>query len=99
MKSVLNFFSLLAFGLVGAAVLVIGTPVVNKSWSGLVAELPTFDYLSVAVGLCLGLVIGMLAQVSWSDVSQRTSHTLRWHIRRLVLLALAASVVAAMLSY
>ncbi len=99
MRSVINFFSLLAFGLMGAAGLVVGTPIVNESWSGLATELPTLDYLSVAVGLCLGLSMGVLGQVSWSGVSRRASHWLGWHLRRLALLALAASVVAAMLSY
>ncbi len=66
MRSVINFFSLLAFGLMGAAGLVVGAPIVNESWSALATELPTLDYLSVAVGLCLGLSMGVLGQVSWS---------------------------------
>ncbi len=99
MRTVINFFSLLAFSLMGAAGLVVGAPIVNENWSGLTAKLPQFDYLSVAVGVCAGLSIGVLTQVSWSDVSRRASSWCAWHLRRLLLLALAASVVAGMLSY
>lgn len=99
MRSVLNFFSMLAFGLMGAAGLVAGAPVISESWSGWTAELPALDYLSVAIGLCLGLVIGVFGQVSWSGMPRRASRWVAWHLRRLVLLALAATVVAVMLSH
>ena len=99
MRSALNFFSMLAFGLMAAAGLVVGTPIANESWPGLAANLPSFDFLSVAAGLSLGLLIGLLRQVSWSGLSRRVSNWVGWHLRRLALLTIAASVVATMLTY
>jgi hypothetical protein len=99
MRAVLGFFSMLALGLMIAAVMVIGaTGVINNP-----ARMPEagayLDYVSVVIGLGVGLVIAILAQISWSELPRRAAQWMLVHARRLRLLGWAALFVAVLLYF
>jgi len=90
MRAVLGFFSSLALGLMIAAILMIGaTSVMNTP-----ARLPTsgtlLDYVSVVIGLGLGLVIAILGQISWVELPRRVAQFVIHHAYRVRLIAWAA---------
>ena len=96
MRAVLSFFSLLALGVMIAAIVMIGV----TGSPGNVAKLPMgagatyLDYMSVVIGLGVGLVIAVLAQVSWAELPHRVAQWLLLHARRLRLFAWAAVFLA-----
>jgi hypothetical protein len=94
MRAVLSFFSMLALGLMIAAMVMIGVTggAGTSPRPGLSA--PYLDYMSVVIGLGVGLVIAVLAQISWSELPQRLLQWLLINARRLRLLVLAAVCVA-----
>lgn len=99
MRAVLGFFSMLALGLMVAAILVTGaTGVINNP-----ARLPVsgayLDYVSVVIGLGIGLVIAVVAQISWSELPRRFARWLLSHARRVRLLAWGALFVAVLLYF
>jgi hypothetical protein len=99
MRAVLGFFSSLALGLMIAAILVIGATSVMHNQAGHGAVSGTlFDYVSVVIGLGIGLVIAVLGQISWSELPRRFAHFVLHHAARLRLLAWAV-VFTAILIY
>ena len=98
MRAVLGFFSMLALGLMMAAILAIGVTGGANSPARPAASGPYLDYVSVLIGLGIGLVIAVLGQISWSELPHRTAEWLFAHARRLRLLGWAA-VFAAVLLY
>jgi hypothetical protein len=66
LRSVASFLSLLAVGLmlaVAVAFVVVGLATRGPAAAGAVS--PRLDYVSLSLGLLLGLSIGQLARVSW----------------------------------
>jgi len=98
MRSVLSFFSMLALGLMIAAVFVVapGTPTTNVG--GFELEGPALDYRSVIAGLGIGLVIAIIGHISWSEAARRCGAWLVSHAKRLWLIGWAC-VFAAVLFY
>jgi Na+-driven multidrug efflux pump len=94
MRAVLGFFSMLALGLMIAAVLVVGATGIAKSPFNIKEAGPYLDYVSVVIGLGIGLVIAVLSQVSWSELPHRFAQSAFAHARRLRLFAWAALFVA-----
>jgi len=96
MRSVLNFISMLALGLMIAAVIMVapfGAPT-SSGVPGFEIEAPTFDYRSVIAGLGIGLVIALIAQVSWTDAARRCGTWLVSQAHRLWLIGWAAVFLA-----
>jgi hypothetical protein len=90
MRAVLGFFSMLALGVIIAAALVVAPTGFGNE--GTRAE--PLDYMSVIIGLSIGVVIALLATVSWSEVARQVGAWLLSQTRRLFLVALAAMFVA-----
>jgi hypothetical protein len=99
MRSVLSFFSMLALGLMIAAVFVVapGTPTTTDV-GGFQIEGTTLDYRSVIAGLGIGLLIAIIGQISWTEAARRCGSWLAGHAMRLWLIAWAC-VFAAVLFY
>jgi hypothetical protein len=95
MRAVLGFFSMLALGLMIAAVLVVApTGFVNEP-----AEAIPLDYMSVVVGLGIGVIIAILATVSWSEVARRVGTWLLGYAKTLWLIGWAAVFIAILVYY
>jgi|SRR5689334_8837602 hypothetical protein len=97
MRAVFSFFSMLALGLMIAAIIMLGVNGANAP-ARLGATSPLLDYMSVVVGLGAGVAIAIIAFVPWSELPQRIAGILINHWRRLRLLGLGA-VFAAVLYY
>jgi hypothetical protein len=99
MRAVLGFFSSLALGLMIAAILMIGaTSVMNTP-----ARPPTsgtlLDYVSVVIGLGMGLVIAVLGRISWAELPRRVAQFVLRHAYRLRLIAWAALFTAVLIYF
>lgn len=95
MRSVLSFFSMLALGLMIAAVIMVAPGGMGTtSIAGFELGAPTLDYRSVVAGLGIGLVIALIAQVSWSQVAHRLGEWTVSQARRLWLVGWAAVFIA-----
>jgi len=95
MRSVLNFFSMLALGLMIAAVIMAapaGTG--TTSIAGFEISNPTLDYRSVVAGLGIGLCIALFAQISWSETARRVGAWSVSQAKRLWLIGWAAMFIA-----
>jgi hypothetical protein len=100
MRSILSFFSMLALGLMIAAVIVVspsGKGTTNVGGFELTTD-PTLDYRSVVAGLGIGLAIALIAHISWADTARRVGSWLGGQARRAFLISLAI-VFAAVLYY
>jgi hypothetical protein len=96
MRSVLSFFSMLALGLMIAAVFMVapsGTGTVTNI-GGFEFGGPVLDYRSVVAGLGIGLFIAVIGQISWSNVARRSGVWIGSQARRLWLVGWAAVFVA-----
>ena len=96
MRSVLSFFSMLALGLMIAAVFLVapsGTGTITNI-GGFEFGAPALDYRSVVAGLGIGLVIAVIGQISWSNVARRSGVWIGSQARRLWLVGWAAVFVA-----
>jgi hypothetical protein len=95
MRSVLSFFSMLALGLMIAAVIMVA-PSGNGATSIAGFELsgPTLDYRSVVAGLGIGLVIALISQISWREIGRRLGGWLAGQAQRLLLIAWAGLFIA-----
>ena len=101
MRSVLSFFSMLALGLMIAAVIMVapsGTPTVTNIAGFEIGGAPALDYRSVVAGLGIGLFIAVIGQISWREATRRLGGWLGSQARRLWLVGWAA-VFAAVLFY
>jgi len=99
MRAVLGFFSMLALGLMIAAILVVGATGIANGPARLQASGPFLDYVSVVVGLGIGLVIAIFGQISWSELPHRFAQALLPHARRVRLLGWAALFVAVLIYF
>jgi hypothetical protein len=92
MRSVLNFISMLALGLMIAAVILVapsGTTATNVG--GFDVGAPTLDYRSVISGLGIGLVIALISQISWAEAARRARGWTFGQARRVWLIGWAAA--------
>jgi hypothetical protein len=95
MRTVLNFFSMLALGLMIAAVIMVApTGTGSSSIAGIEIGGSTLDYRSVVAGLGIGLCIAIIAQVSWSETARRVGSWTISQARRLWLIGWAAVFIA-----
>jgi len=101
MKSVLGFFSLLAFGVLAAGVLAVVA-------SGSLPRLPfgegtgeglNIDLGSLLVGLAAGLLLSALARISWAELPRRTVSWLLANERNFARLAWGFLFVVILLFY
>jgi len=99
MRAVLGFFSSLALGLMIAAILVVGATSVMNTPAHLHATGTLLDYVSVIIGLGLGLVIAVLGQISWSELPRRLAQFVVHHGYRLRLIGWAALFVAVLIYF
>ena len=101
MKSVLGFFSLLAFGFLAAGVLaVIGSGTMSRSpFAGSGTGDMSIDLGSMLLGLAAGLLLSALARVSWAELPGRTVTWLLANERNFARLAWAALFAVVLLFY
>jgi hypothetical protein len=99
MRAVLGFFSSLALGLMIAAILAIGATSVMHTPAQFPASGTLLDYVSVVIGLGLGLVIAVLGQISWAELPRRVAQFVLHHAYRLRLLAWAALFTAVLIYF
>ncbi|MEI9901657.1 MAG: hypothetical protein WDN31_17830 [Hyphomicrobium sp.] len=95
MRSVLNFFSMLALGLMIAAVILVapsGTG--TTSIAGFEIGGPTLDYRSVVAGLGIGVAIALISQISWGEAARRAGTWSAGQARRLWLVGWAGVFIA-----
>lgn len=100
MRSILGFFSLLAFGFLAAGVVAVissGTTGFPLAFGG---EGPkTIDLASLMVGMALGLLLSAIARVSWSELPRRLANWLLTNERRLYRIVWAALLVGVLVYY
>lgn len=96
MRSILSFFSMLALGLMIAAVIMVapaGKGTTNVGGFELSAD-PTLDYRSVVAGLGIGLAIAIVAHISWAEAARRVGSWMGGQARRLLLVSVAIALAA-----
>jgi len=107
MKSVLGFFSLLAFGFLAAGVLAV---VATSSGSHLPFAMPAaeglglndklgLDLPSLMIGLASGILLSAIARISWAELPRRTVSWLLANERNFVRLAWVAIFAGILLFY
>lgn len=95
MRSVLNFFSMLALGLMIAAVILVAPAGTGTTGvAGIEIGGSTLDYRSVVAGLGIGLVIALVSQISWGEAARRVGAWSVGQARRLWLVSWAAVFIA-----
>jgi len=95
MRSILSFLSMLALGLMIAAVFMVApTGTGTSNIGGFEVGGPTLDYRSVIAGLGIGLAIAVISQISWSDFARRSGAFMVSQARRLWLVGWAAVFIA-----
>src|SRR5262245_12388112 len=99
MRAVLSFFSMMALGLMIAAIVVISATGNGNLATRFNVSSPYLDYMSVVIGLGVGLLIAVLAQIPWSEIPQRTLQFVLVNARRLRLFILAALFVAVLVYF
>jgi hypothetical protein len=99
MRAVLGFFSMLALGLLIAAILVIGATGVMQNSAQLPGSGTLLDYVSVVIGLGMGVVIAVLGQISWAELPRRAARWIMSNAYRLRLLAWAALFVGVLIYF
>jgi len=72
MRSVLSYFSVLAFGAMTAAALVAMLPWASKyAPSGVQAVADRLQLESLMIGLFIGMTLGVLGRYNWADIPRR----------------------------
>jgi hypothetical protein len=95
MRTVLNFFSMLALGLIIAAVIMVAPPGTDSAGvAGFEIGAPALDYRSVIAGLGIGLFIAVISQISWGEAVRRAGAWSLGQARRLWLVSWAAVFLA-----
>jgi len=99
MRAVFGFFSMLALGLMIAAVIVVGATDTTNGPIRLPVTGVYLDYASVVIGLAMGIVIVVLGQIRWSDLPRRAAQLIAAHWHMLRLFAWAALFVAVLVYF
>ena len=99
MRSVLGFFSMLALGLMIAAILVVSPSGVGNNPGPLAGIGANFDYMSVVTGLGIGLAIAVLGQISWTHAARSVALWVMGQARRIWLIGWAAAFVAVLIYF
>lgn len=99
MRSVLGFFSMLALGLMIAAIFVVSPSGVVSNPGRFGGVGANFDYMSVVTGLGIGLAIAVLGQISWSQAARRIALWAMGQARRIWLVGWAAAFVAVLIYF
>ena len=99
MRAIFGFFSMLALGLMIAAVIVVGASDATNGPLRLPLSGVYLDYASVVIGLGLGIVIVVLGQIRWSELPARALQWIGTHWRKLRLFAWAALFVAVLVYF
>jgi hypothetical protein len=99
MRAVFGFFSMLALGLMFAAVIVVAASDATNGPIRLPISGVYLDYASVVIGLALGVVIVVLGQIRWSEFPGRAAQWVASHRRKLRLFAWAALFVAVLVYF
>jgi hypothetical protein len=102
MRSAIGFLSLLAFGVLGAGVLIaVGSgSSADFSFDGAMGFDQTGVHLgSLLIGLVLGVVLSALARVSWAELPRRFVGWLLAYERTFYRLALAGLFIGVLLFY
>ena len=94
MRAVFSFFSMLALGLMIAAIIMLGATGGANGPARFGAVSPYLDYMSVVIGLGAGIVIAIFAQIPWSELPQRLVGVVIAHRRRLRLIGWGVLFVA-----
>lgn len=100
LRSIASFLSLLALGLilaVATAFVVVG---LSTRGAPAVAPIgPRLDYVSLGLGLLLGVSIGHLARVSWAEMPRRVANWLLINERNFYRIGWAVILLAVLLYY
>ncbi len=99
MRAVFGFLSMLALGLMLAAVIVVAASDATNGPIRLPISDVYLDYASVVIGLALGVVLVVLGQIRWSELSGRAAQWVAAHWRKLRLFAWAALFVAVLVYF
>lgn len=99
MRAVLGFFSMLALGVIVAAGLMTGVTSGVSTAGRFSAPGVLLDYMSVVIGLGIGVVIVVLSQIRWAELPYRLVHWVMEHARRLKLVAWGAFFVAVIIYF
>jgi len=97
MRTVLNFFSMLALGLMIAAVVLVapsGHGVGTAVLDGFDIAAPALDYRSVIAGLGIGLCIALFARISWVEAARKAGTWTVSQAKRLWLISWAGVFLA-----
>lgn len=100
MRSILGFFSLLAFGFLAVGVVA----VVNSGTAGFPVAFGgedhrSIDLASLMLGLALGLLLSAVARISWSELPHRLANWMLANERRIYRIAWAGLLVAVLVYY
>jgi hypothetical protein len=80
MRSALQFFSILALGVLAAAMLIALTPWLTGRVSGTpIAGTGGLQFESLVLGIFLGLILASLSRYHWSDIPR---HIVNWLLIR-----------------
>ncbi|MET0408391.1 MAG: hypothetical protein ABW006_08485 [Hyphomicrobium sp.] len=72
-RSVLSFFSVLAFGIMASAALFAAMPWMSGHVPDSVrSATENLQFGSLAIGLVLGMTLGALGRCNWADIPRRT---------------------------
>jgi MFS family permease len=72
-RSVLSFFSVLAFGVMAAAAVFAAMPWLSAHVPDSVRSLTeNLQFGSLTIGLALGLILGAIVRCDWADIPRRT---------------------------
>lgn len=99
MRSVLNLISLLAVGLILAAIIVAAPTEATRGtnlaqyFDRFELTAPALDYRSVLAGLAIGVAIALIAQISWLEIARRAAGWIADQAHRLLWMSLAAVLI------
>lgn len=99
MRAVLGFFSMLALGVMIAGGLMFGATNGIGNVGRFAAPGPLLDYLSVVIGLGIGVVIVVMSQIRWAELPHRVVHWVIEHARKLKLFAWGAFFIAVLIYF
>jgi hypothetical protein len=102
MRTVLGFFSMLAFGFVVAAwIAVVGTGPIAKYPNAAMHPGSGFslDYGSVLLGLAIGLILPAFGRLSWTDLPRRAINWVLNNERNFFRAGIAAVLICVLVFY